>query len=108
MTLDNIINQSIRSIISEEKNKKKRLGKQSFTLGKGYSSLIKQKQKEEILNFSLQIEQSKETKVFKSDIQDRKFQRRNAFAECCHAERKLMVKIVVELKRESYMQELIS
>ena len=106
MTLNSIIESSIHAVVLEEKKKKRNLIHSPFNQRACYSSLTKETDKDAVADFQLEIEKSKTSKAFTSDIVDRQFQRRNAFSELCDAERRLIVQIVTDLKRESYMQQL--
>lgn len=105
MTFNNIIENSIHAVVLQEKKKKKHVHS-PFSKRVNYTTLEEAKEKSSIEEFEHEIEQSKSSKAFTSDIVDRQFQRRNAISELCYGDRRLIVQIVTDLKRDAYVQQL--
>ena len=107
MNLDYLIEYSVRKMISHESRKHKR--RRVFA---SIARILSLKRRTDMRYTSLwncdelmyNIKKSMVSKGFSSDITDRRCQRRNAFSESCNIERKLLMRIIFELLRESHIQ----
>ena len=109
MSLEKIIEYSVGKIVSHEvrKQKSSRISSSIGQMLKGNTDM----NYESFWNrdeFMYNIKRSVVSKAITSDIVDRKYQRRNAFAESCDTERKLLMRIVFDLIRDSHIQNFIN